>query len=73
MNAELRAALRALAQSTGQGPKTARVEAVVDAETDAVLVALAAEIGERNARSAAIRTLLRKGAEAMLVKGRRTA
>lgn len=79
MGAKLRRALEALVRSSGEGPKVARLEAVIDAETNAVLLAKAEDMargGERSARtlrSAAVRELLRKGAAAELAEERANA
>lgn len=79
MGAKLRRALEALMRSAAEGPKAARLEAVIDAETDAVLTAKAEELARgtkrspQTLRSAAVRGYLRKGMEAELAEQRRTA
>lgn len=71
MSDDLRAALEALAEQTAPGVNEARVEAVVDREINAVLIALADDLGGGQRRSEAIRTLFRRGARAMLADLRR--
>jgi hypothetical protein len=66
MNRKLLSALRALANQITAGPNEARLEAVIDRETNAVLIALAEELGGGQRRSAAARLLLKRGAQAML-------
>ena len=79
MNRTLKAALRALAGQLTPGPNEARLEAVIDRETNAVLIELAAELArgtKRNPgtlRSTAVRVLLKRGAQAMLDDERVTA
>jgi len=71
MNRALLSALRKLAEQAYPGPNSARLEAMVDAQTNDVLQALAAELAGRDGnprtkRSAAARELLKRGAAAML-------
>lgn len=66
MNRKLLNALRALAGQIAAGPLVARLECVIDAETNAAVSAVADELGGRNKRSAAVRTLIKRGAQGML-------
>jgi len=72
--AELRSALADLAAQVDAGPNEARLETVVDANTNRVLIHLAEYLGGGNGkRSAAARLLLRMGAAALLAEWRRAA
>jgi len=75
MNRKLLTALRALVGQIAAGPMEARLEAVIDRETNEVLAALAEELSRgtkrspRSMRSAAARALLKRGAQGMLDDG----
>ena len=71
MNRKLLAALRALAGQIVPGPLEVRLEAVIDAETNAVIEAMAEDMIKRagkprQMRSTAVRLLLKRGAQGML-------